>query len=81
MWLVKVKNQLWIDARKIDCIHIGVNGSLYVALTSSPEESINIDSDLVGGFLNHISAINDNHCCQIQDEVEKTIKLKRLIKS
>lgn len=76
MWLVKVTNQLWIDAEKLDSINVGTDGSTFFSLESTPTESFKVDDDLVSGFLNHVGAINNNHCCQIQDEVEKVIKLK-----
>lgn len=69
MWIIQFKKTMWIDAKKIDCIWI--NGKrLKFTVVGDSSNSFTVDSELEGGFLNHLGAMNKNCCCDIQSQAE-----------
>ncbi len=70
MWIIQIKQKMWIDAEKIDCFWVD-NGNLKVTVTGDTENVFIVDPEMEGQFLNHLGAINNNHCCPIQSQVEE----------
>ncbi len=73
MWIIQISKTSWVDAKKIDNLYIE-SGKLKFTLTSDAENAFTVDKDFEGQFLNHLGAINKNHYCPIESQVEEAKK-------
>lgn len=73
MWIIQVTKNFWIDANKIEAIWVR-GGKVQFSTFSNPSDIFTVDAELESTFLNHLGAKNENHCCQIQTQVEEAKK-------
>ncbi|AUR89327.1 hypothetical protein NVP1122B_36 [Vibrio phage 1.122.B._10N.286.46.F8] len=71
MWIVRLNKKLWLDAEKIDSLFIGSDGGLKVTVTGDASSVFTVESEFESNFLNHLEAMNQNGCCEIQSQVEE----------
>ncbi|MFT4804549.1 MAG: hypothetical protein ACI9YE_001753 [Psychroserpens sp.] len=59
MFLIQITEDMFINAEKIDTIHI-LPDTISLTLTGENESFFTVDNDFQGKFLNHLQALNQN---------------------
>jgi hypothetical protein len=59
MFLIQITEDMFIDAEKIESIHISAN-TITLTLASGNGSFCSVDYNFQGRFLNHLQALNQN---------------------